>query len=102
MPICCTAIQPVYGRRRLDGSKKVTYQYDHRSKHKYYLRLVHDIIDIAINNAGIVLNILNESNAEKLDSMTFRRVVAQAMNGSYSSQKRSIPSSSILTPNRAK
>ena len=36
--------------------KKVTYQFDHRSTHKYYLRLVFDIIDIAINNSAVVFN----------------------------------------------
>ena len=34
--------------------KKNNYQFDHRSKNKSYLRRVYDILDIAINNAGII------------------------------------------------
>ena len=34
--------------------RKMTYKFDHRSKIKYYLRVVFDIIDIALNNAFII------------------------------------------------
>ena len=38
----------------LMDQKKETYQFDNRSKLKYYLRLVFDLIDIAINNSYVV------------------------------------------------
>ena len=84
----------------LMDQKKVTYQFDRRSKYKYYLRLVHDIIDIAINNAGILFNRLNK-DSEQLDQKTYRRIVARCLIGRHTTRKRSVPSSSILTPNRA-
>ena len=34
--------------------KKVTYQFDHRSNMKYHLRVVSDLIDIAVNNAFVI------------------------------------------------
>ena len=36
--------------------KKVTYQFDHRSNIKYYLRVVSDLIDIAVNNAFVIFS----------------------------------------------
>ena len=50
------------------NQKKVTYQFDHRSRIKYYLRVVFDIIDIAINNAAIVYNKIKKDHPdEQLD-----------------------------------
>ena len=40
--------------------KKVTYQFDHRSNMKYYLRVVSDLIDIAVNNAFVIFSKLAE------------------------------------------
>ena len=54
--------------------KKVTYQFDHRSRYTYYLRLVYDL-DIAINNAGIVYDCVSE----QLDLETYRRMIAGAL-----------------------
>ena len=67
----------------LMDQKKVTYQFDRRSKYKYYLCLVHDIIDIAINNAGIVFNHLNK-DSEQLDQKTYRRIVVCCLIESFS------------------
>ena len=36
--------------------RKVSYQLDHKSKIKYYLRVVFDFIDIAVNSYGIAFN----------------------------------------------
>ena len=67
--------------------KKVTYQFDHRSKYKYYLRVVNDMIDIAVVNAEIIYNkVCDPSN--KLDSKNYRSTIAQALIGCYSSRKR--------------
>ena len=41
--------------------KKVTYQFDHRSRPKYYLRAVFDLIDHAANNAYVIYNKVDES-----------------------------------------
>ena len=82
--------------------KKVTYQFDHRLRYTYYLRLVHDLLDIAINNAGIVYNRISEQS-EQLDLKTYRRMVARALIGNYCSRKRQLSSSSILkTPQRSR
>lgn len=80
----------------LMDQKKVTYQFDHRSKSKYYLRIVYDFIDIAINNAYVVYCKLGES-VPSMDSKTYRRAVAQNLIGAFNSRKRLIPSSSVMT-----
>ena len=79
----------------LMDQKKVMYQFDHRSKHKYYLRVVHDIIDIAVNNAAVVYSKLCD-RSNQCDLKTYRRVVARALIANYTSRKRATPSSSIL------
>ena len=55
--------------------KKVTYQFDHRSWHKYYLGVVFDLIDIAVNNAYVVYNKVDESKTStaSVSSIIFRR-----------------------------
>ena len=40
--------------------RKVSYQFDHRSKITNILRVVFDLIDIAVNNSGIAFNQLCE------------------------------------------
>ena len=55
---------------------KVTYQFDHKSKYKCYLRIVNDLPDISINNAEIVYNKIS-NKGEQLDSKTYRRIVAR-------------------------
>ena len=64
----------------LMDQKKVMYQFDHCSKHKYYLRVVHHIIDIAVNNAAMVYSKLCEC-----DLKTYRRVIARALVENYTS-----------------
>ena len=54
----------------LMDQKKVTYQFDHRSKSKYYLRIVYDFIDIAINNSYVVYCKLGES-VPSMDAKTY-------------------------------
>ena len=59
--------------------KKVTYQFDHRSKYKYYLRVVKGMIDVEVVNAEIMHNkVCNPS--DKLDSKNYRSAIAQALN----------------------
>ena len=77
--------------------KKVTYQFSHRSSYKYYLRLVFDIVDIAVNNAAIVYEKVNsESSANAMDLKAFRCCVARGLIDNYCSRKRAIPSSVAL------
>ena len=86
----------------LMDQKKGTYQFDHRSKIKYYLCIIFDLVDIAINNSFIVYTKLCIKNAElpTMDSKTFRRTIARTLIGNFSSRNRSIPSSSIATSSR--
>ena len=75
--------------------KKVTYQFDHRSNIKYYLRVVSDLIDIAVNNAFIIFSKFaqtNSANIEHIDSKTFRRIVARRLIGNYCNRSRAGPS----------
>ena len=66
-------------------------------KIKYYLRVVFDLIDIAVNNSAVIFNKLgdNSSEANKLDTKTYRRVVARRLIESYSNRKRKTPASSV-------
>jgi hypothetical protein len=88
--VICPAIVKVYncymgGVDTMD-QKKVTYQFDHKSKIKFYLRVVFDLIDISVNNAFTVFCSINKSSfasIEKLDSKTFRRIVAIRLIGNY-------------------
>ena len=81
----------------LMDQKKVTYQFSHRSSHKYYIRLVFDIVDIAVNNAAIVYEKVNrESSANAMDLKAFRCCVARGLIDNYCSRKRAIPYSVVL------
>ena len=52
--------------------KKSTYQFDHCSKVKYYLRVIFDLLDISINNAFVIyMKLYNEK--EGLEKMDFRK-----------------------------
>ena len=75
--------------------KKVTYQFDHRSRTKYYLRPVFDLIDISVNNAFVVHEKLG-SGEDKLDAKTFRRVVAHQLVGNFCNRKRPILTAPIM------
>ena len=75
--------------------KKVTYQFDHRSRTKYYLRPVFDLIDISVNNAFVVYEKLG-SGEDKLDAKTFRRVVARQLIGNFCNRKRPILTAPIM------
>ena len=79
--------------------KKVTYQFDHRSNIKYYLRVVSDLIDIAVNNAFVIFSKLAETNSiniEHVDSKTFRRIVSRQLIGNYCNRSRAGPSTPIV------
>lgn len=77
--------------------KKCSYGIDRGSKFKYYLRPFHDLLDIAVNNAYVVLQKLNPSS--KVKSITFRRKIAVSLIGDYSSRKH--PIHSFLNRHRA-
>ena len=90
-----------YHMDRVDlvDQKKGTYQFDRRSKIKYYIRIIFDLVDVAINNSFIVYTKLCNENAElpTMDSRTFRRIIARTLIGNFCSRKKSIPSFSIAT-----
>ena len=104
----CPAVVKMYndymGGVGIMDQKKVTYQFDHRSKIKYYLGVVFDLIDIAVNNAFVVYSKLQEKSpsTDKLDARTYRRVIATTLVGKYTNRKRSIPSSAIMTAKKKK
>ena len=104
-PIVIQKYNEYMGGVDIMDQKKVSYQFDHRSKIKYYLRVVFDLIDIAVNNSGIIFNKLCEDypEMEKLDIKSYRRVIARCLIGSFSSRKRNAPISSVhRTPSAAK
>ena len=75
--------------------KKVTYQFDHRSRSKYYLRPVFDLIDISVNNAFIIYDKVS-SQEDKLDAKAFRRTVARQLIGRFCNRKRPLLSAPIM------
>ena len=50
-PIAIQKYNKYMGRIDIMDQRKVSYQFDNRSKIKYYLRLVFDLIDIAVNSS---------------------------------------------------
>ena len=85
----------------LMDQKKTTYEFDHRSRHKYYLRVVQDLIYIAVNNAHVVYSFLECTNATAVvDAKTFRRAVARDLIGEFSSRKRPTPAAAVITSKR--
>ena len=73
----------------LMDQKKVTYQFDQKSKIKYYLRVVFDLIDIATNNSATIFNKLCDTHQEieKLDVKSYHHVIAQCLIENYCSRK---------------
>ena len=78
-------------------AKQTSYGLDRRSKSKYYIRPFFDLLSIAILNAEIIERKLESSSdsstghQESKDyhrSLKFRREVAMALIGSYSSRQR--------------
>ena len=57
-PIAIQKYNKYMGRGAVDimDQRKVNYQFDNRSKIKYYLRLVFDLVDIAVNSSRIAFN----------------------------------------------
>lgn len=104
--ISCPAVVKQYnefmGGVDIMDQKKVTYQYDHRAKTKYYLRVVFDLIDIAVNNSAVVYEKFCVAHPEtkKLDLKTYRRVVARCLIADFCSRKRNAPTSSVHRCNK--
>ena len=100
--VSCPAIVKCYnehmGGEDIVDQKKVTYQFDHCSHHKYYFRLVHDLIDIGVKNACVDFNKLQCARADQLDGKTFRRMVARSLIANFSSKKRLSPTAAVATP----
>ena len=71
-----------------------------RSKSKYYLRILHDFIDIATNNSCVVYCKLGES-VPSMDAKTYRRAVAQSLIGTFNSRKRAVLASSVMTQQKS-
>ena len=83
--------------------KKATYQFSRKSHHKYYLRIVYDLINIFINNAYVVYEKLNEGNKEKLDLKSYKmQLIDRSLIGIFTNRKRSFSAASIETAKRLK
>jgi DNA excision repair protein ERCC-6 len=78
----------------LADQKKVTYEIDHRSPTKFYLRIFFDLLDISITNAYIVYQKIHGSN---MTSLEFRRSVAMRLVANFSSRLRDTNPSSVAT-----
>ena len=55
-PIAIQKYNKYMGGIDIMDQRKVSYQFDNRSKIKYYLRLVFDLIDIAVNSSRTAFN----------------------------------------------
>ena len=77
--------------------KKTTNQFDHGSKYKYYLRVVHDLIDIAINNAHAVFLKFQQHGKQNMDGKWYRRMIAHLLIGNFTFRKRAPPKILIFT-----
>ena len=64
-PLLVKSYNEYMGGVDIMDQKKVTYQFSRKSHHKYYLRIVYDLIDISINNAYVVYEKLNEGKKKK-------------------------------------
>ena len=70
--VSCFAVVKQYnsymGGDDIMDKKKATYQFNQRSKYKYYLGIVHDLIDIAINNTHIIFGQFQENEKDSVDA----------------------------------
>ena len=71
----------------ITDQKKTTNRFVHRSKYKYYLRGVHDLIVIAINNAHVVLLELQQDVTQNMNGKWYRRMIARSLNGNFTCRK---------------
>lgn len=81
----------------LMDQKKVYYEYDRKSKTKFYLRLFFDLFDLSINNAYIVYDKISLANYEpfSVSALEFKSQLATQLIGGYTSRKRPINESPI-------
>ena len=86
MPTMVRMYNSSMGGVDLADQRKETYEIDHRSKYKYYLRLLFDFLDIAISNAYIIHNKLENT---KLSSKDFRLLIVRGLVGQFSSRQHS-------------
>ena len=70
--------------------KNATCQFNHKPKYKYYLRIVHDLIDIAINNAHIIFGQFQENEKDVVDAKNVRRIIARSLIADFSNRKTSL------------
>ena len=104
--VSCPAVIEQYNNHMggvdIMDQKKTTYQFDHRSKYKYYLRVVHDLIDIAINNAHVVFLKLQQDGTQNMDEKWYRRMIARPLIGNFTCRKRAPPNAPIITEKKSR
>lgn len=74
----------------LMDQKKVYYEYDRRSKWRFYIRLFFDLFELCVHNSFIIYKkvLLNNSCAIKVNSIEFRAALANELESSFNSRKR--------------
>lgn len=85
----------------LMDQRKACYEVDRKAKIKYYLRLVFDLLDIALNNAYVVYVKLHEAQRVEgplLSSLEFRQHIARGLINNYTCRQRSRPT--VVTTER--
>ena len=56
------------------------YAFDHRAQRKYYLRIVHDLMDTTVVNSNVIFTkIMEEHKEKKLSHLEFRQRVVRGL-----------------------
>ena len=99
--VSCLVVTEQYnnhkGRADIMDKKKTTYQFNHGSKYKYYFRVVHDLIGIAINNANVVILKFQQHGKQNMDGKWYRRMIARLLIRNFTCRKRAAPKMLIFT-----
>lgn len=74
---------------------KGSYAIDIRSRYKYYLRLIFDLVDTIVVNSYIIYNELHHSDGKSLGHLEFRQQVVHGLLGNFCSRRRSHPTGRI-------
>ncbi|XP_067623316.1 piggyBac transposable element-derived protein 4-like [Eurosta solidaginis] len=99
MNVTCPEVVVKYNRNmggvELMDHKKACYEVDRKAKIKYYLRLIFDMMDIAMNNSYIIYCKLHEAKrieGSLISLLEFRQAVARSLVGRFTSRQRSLKS----------
>lgn len=85
----------------LMDQKKVYYEYDRRSKWRFYLRLFFDLFELCVHNSYIIYKklILANSSSINVTSIEFRAALAKELISCFNSRKRAFSASTKFGTN---